>query len=164
MRKTFQKYYFIHFLTTIKNNNNKSQTKRRKRLVIVDLDIERGEITTHYPIYSFKNTFFTSWPLDLNVVFVKGCKRMNKKMNGTARKRVEITNERRSIGPPRWDVKYQGWPDFFACGPNLKIIFYLGPHKSNFWEQEKKYCSTFPSVVVFDAFCEKNGQFLIILA
>ncbi len=27
---------------------------------------------------------------------------------------------------------YQGWPDFFSCGPNLKIIFRLGPHFSKF--------------------------------
>jgi len=42
-----------------------------------------------------KTFFFTSWPLDLNVVFVKGCERENKKMNGE--RRAKKLNGRRLI-------------------------------------------------------------------
>jgi len=27
----------------------------------------------------------------------------------------------------------QGWPDFFACGPNFENIFHRGPQVFNFW-------------------------------
>ena len=46
---------------------------------------------------------------------------------------------------------YQGWPDFFDRGPNLKTIFHLGPHYLKLQTWKIQFLRSRKKLVFFDA-------------
>ena len=56
------------------------------------------------------------------------------------------------------DALLQGWPNFFARGPNLRTILYQGPQKWNFCGAGN-FFPNFSFCDLFDAFWEKKWTF-----